>query len=111
MGRREKNAVDCTLENKLTDACCLIELMLEDCSDRNGALVAPEKSCFVKFVDIYNRFMERFSLNEKILPLMYHPILKFKDVSREVKVSYQMRRNFSNWEFTKYMRHSDVTEL
>ncbi|KAL4436039.1 hypothetical protein ABPG74_022274 [Tetrahymena malaccensis] len=99
--------VDCQ-EQLLTEN----QLTYLDCFDQNGIIVAPEKECYTFFKDAFERYIKKFNLNQNPLELNNRPNLSmFNEINKDITVQYEIRRNFEQFNFTKYMTFKEVETL
>ncbi|EAR99640.2 ATP:guanido phosphotransferase, carboxy-terminal domain protein (macronuclear) [Tetrahymena thermophila SB210] len=88
------------------------QLTYLDCFDQHGFIVAPEKECYTFFKDAFERYIKKFNLNESPLELTYSPnLLMFNEINKDITIQYEIRRNFEQFNFTKYMTHKEVETL
>ncbi|KAL4486014.1 hypothetical protein ABPG72_003948 [Tetrahymena utriculariae] len=88
------------------------QLTYLDCFDQNDIIVAPEKECYTFFKDAFERYIKKFNLNENLLELNYTPNLSmFNEIDKDITVHFEIRRNFEQFNFTKYMTYKEVETL
>lgn len=81
-----------------------------DCLDRrNEAVVAPEIECYTFNCEVYEKYLKSSNLKESTLVHNYlADLLKFQKISRDIHVTFEIRRNFDLYNFPKYMSYKEV---